>query len=1046
MIPIRNTQIQTALRVFLLSCCLAVNALGQGGSSQYIISHQLLGIEDGFAAREAFCGLQDQQGFIWFGTRNGLTRYDGRKCKVFSKRDYPMQGDNIIKLASDKQQQLFILYGHASYSGYLRLPVGKVDVLDQQTGQVRPLTQAFNKLPFREDHVFWIANDGTDRINIMTFMPYQLWQYTVKEGFSLRFEMKEWDTARYGGSVPTGPNQYFYHDYACLGLSSHEKQYLLNKNKAVSFTVSLPERYTAVNFRQGELLLQHTDYNSNRAGYSSVDISGKVNNVVNPKDLHLDGLLQQEGVLTIPIANDTACLFSIRDKGLYLYNNNALLPLFAAADTKNFPNLFFHESFADRLGNIWICSSGGVFRASIRRNRFTHYFTKKQQRVENNNQARGIWADSQGNVYANIWNRIFYQQSNGKQVNAFCNGINYALFKHAEKLYLTNLLLQEYRPATNSLTSMDGVVADREIFSALSLNDSMVLLGKMEHIYTFNTKTHTIKQVDPPNWYSITYRFLPRKDGTVWAVRENQLLLLSKEATIIDSISATTPQPLPASNLTDVFEDSKGNLWLTTLGNGLYCWNRHQNIVRRFGIEDGLPSSILYRIEEDAQQHLWISTENGLVLLDTQSGSIHSFFVKDGISDNEFNRLSSFRAADGRLFFGGIDGVTAFYPQEVINDTAVADIPLQVIGYQQFLAKDNKLVDLSNQFMQQPRIVLEPGDKLFNLEFRLLDYNNRIVHYAYKIEGQDHEWNHTTESNIRISGLPYGHYTLLVKAQTITGQWSSSQLSIPIDVLTPFYRKGWVQVVFWLLVATSVGLVVWLRTRKLERDKQQLESTVATRTVELQKSLGERELLLKEIHHRVKNNLQIISGLLDLQKEEIAEEESKAAFNEGQSRVKSIALIHQNLYQNDNLANIKFGSFVKEMAVQVGEVFEQLDTQLQVDIDMPDLLLDIDTAVPLGLIINELLTNAFKYATSKERQGTVHIRMEEQGNGHYTLVFADDGPGIQQAVDFNTAPTLGLRLIRGLAAQLYGEASYHYDRGSVFTITFKDAATRKQEG
>jgi ligand-binding sensor domain-containing protein len=133
----------------------------QTDDKKYIISKQLISIEDGLAARDVYCGVQDGQGFLWFGTRNGLNRYDGKKFQVFTKRNATIQENNIVKLATDNDKQLFILYG---YPGYSRLANGKVDVLNQETFSIQSLTATFKNLPFKEQHVYWIANNGTDGI------------------------------------------------------------------------------------------------------------------------------------------------------------------------------------------------------------------------------------------------------------------------------------------------------------------------------------------------------------------------------------------------------------------------------------------------------------------------------------------------------------------------------------------------------------------------------------------------------------------------------------------------------------------------------------------------------------------------------------------------------------------------------------------------------------------------------------------------------------------------------------------------------------------
>jgi two-component sensor histidine kinase len=258
-----------------------------------------------------------------------------------------------------------------------------------------------------------------------------------------------------------------------------------------------------------------------------------------------------------------------------------------------------------------------------------------------------------------------------------------------------------------------------------------------------------------------------------------------------------------------------------------------------------------------------------------------------------------------------------------------------------------------------------------------------------------------------------------------------------------------------LAIALVAAILLYFRYRTKKKAGEALQHAYKTleqknlviedNAKKLKESLAERELLLKEIHHRVKNNLQVISGLLELQKEELTEEGSKAAFDEGQSRVRSISLIHQNLYQNDELGSIMFRAFVHELVLQVKEVFEHMDRTMNVTLDMPDKVLDIDTAVPLGLIINELLTNSYKYAAVKGKSGSIHMKMEDKGDGNYLFFYSDSGPGIKNEIDFEKATTLGLRLIKGLAGQLAGRATYNKQSGSVFIIEFKDSKARREE-
>jgi two-component sensor histidine kinase len=209
---------------------------------------------------------------------------------------------------------------------------------------------------------------------------------------------------------------------------------------------------------------------------------------------------------------------------------------------------------------------------------------------------------------------------------------------------------------------------------------------------------------------------------------------------------------------------------------------------------------------------------------------------------------------------------------------------------------------------------------------------------------------------------------------------------------------------------------------------------------ELEQSLKDKEVLLKEIHHRVKNNLQVISSLLDLQTLKMDDGTAKSALEEGKSRVQSIAILHHQLYQHDDLVQVDLKAFSDELFKQVLGVFKKPDQQVEISIDINQTMLDIDTAVPLGLILNELFTNSFKYAFSNGKPGTIEIRVEQigttSGKAKNVLVYRDNGPGLPANLDIFTAKSLGLKLISTLSEQFKGSSAYRYNNGAEFSITF----------
>ena len=245
-----------------------------------------------------------------------------------------------------------------------------------------------------------------------------------------------------------------------------------------------------------------------------------------------------------------------------------------------------------------------------------------------------------------------------------------------------------------------------------------------------------------------------------------------------------------------------------------------------------------------------------------------------------------------------------------------------------------------------------------------------------------------------------------------------------------------------LLIIAAWAFIVQRKARhKLFLQNNLIQSQRST----LEKSLGEKEILLKEIHHRVKNNLSVISSLLELQSSGINDETAKAAIAVGQNRIASIALIHQRLYQHENLAAIELGGFLQDLSKQVSSIFKKPQAQVEIEIDVPETLVDIDTAVPLGLIMNELLTNSYKYAFEENIIGLIKIDLQQKSPGDFLLTYADNGPGISNEINIKKSTSLGLRLINRLSKQIGGSATYQYRNGSAFVINFKNSNIRNQE-
>jgi two-component sensor histidine kinase len=203
----------------------------------------------------------------------------------------------------------------------------------------------------------------------------------------------------------------------------------------------------------------------------------------------------------------------------------------------------------------------------------------------------------------------------------------------------------------------------------------------------------------------------------------------------------------------------------------------------------------------------------------------------------------------------------------------------------------------------------------------------------------------------------------------------------------------------------------------------------------LLKSLQEKEVLLKEIHHRVKNNLQIVSSLLKLQSSYIKDKKMLEILKDSQERVASMAFIHQKLYQSKDLAHINFADYLKMLTSHLIQSFGASSRGIQIKLKTDDIDMSIDDAVPCGLIINELVTNSFRHAFPDEQRGIIEISVKKE-KGKYELFISDNGIGMKTHIDVNNAASFGLKLVNTLVKQLKGEIKMDHGKGTSFRINF----------
>ena len=232
-----------------------------------------------------------------------------------------------------------------------------------------------------------------------------------------------------------------------------------------------------------------------------------------------------------------------------------------------------------------------------------------------------------------------------------------------------------------------------------------------------------------------------------------------------------------------------------------------------------------------------------------------------------------------------------------------------------------------------------------------------------------------------------------------------------------------------------------LACQKLQDTNQELENRVKKRTELLKASLEEKELLLKEVHHRVKNNLQVISSILSLQSQYIQEPRILLTLEDTQTRIASMALIHEKLYESKNLKQINFADYIKNLIQNLFSAYNINPHLIKLKLEIDDIFLDIDTAIPCGLLINELISNSLKHAFPKQQGGEISITFSEMAEKELCIEVRDNGIGLPQ--DLEEINYLGLRLIRALTRQIRGllEIESNPGLGTIFKVTFPQPIT-----
>ncbi len=718
--------------------------------------------------------------------------------------------------------------------------------------------------------------------------------------------------------------------------------------------------------------------------------------------------------------------------------------------------------FNDPYGNIWLSTTTGIFLINVRSNLFKTYFKE-----ERNTSIRGIIELNDGRLLVGTYqkNRIIDLATDS--IKPLCPPDNCWHFNAFFRMESGEILTGTYGNTISTIRN-DSIVVSGGNFVRVPLllpyyhsPSKTYFYGSNQGIYVSEAHDRNYLPYPKLNDFDLiqqsTITHFHDNPSGLWIGSSNGLFLLHAEKGIIRS-------EFSKYNVKHFYEDDQGIFWIATANTGLIRWNPETNDRRTFTVEDGLTNNTLYAAYQDDEGYLWLPSNKGLMRFSLKDENVISFHPADGIAHEEFNTFSHYKATDGTLYFGGLDGLTSFHPSTIKLKENKA--PLRINSLTQYINTTDRIEDRTASLLSDKKIEMAPGDKFFLVTFNLLDYTSSDISYAWKMEGVFDDWNYQKENSLRLLGLPYGTHSLRIKARSSGSGWINRELIIPVVVYRPFYLS----LPFLLAIPLFLALItfgfIWYRTARLHQRSLILQREVAERTEEL--ALKNKELqninstkdrLFAMISHDLRAPLISLRGLT-----------KKVNFLIERGRIAEVSQIGETVDGAVNRTQKLLDNLLSWAIVQ-GEDFKYQPENLEVAEllkEVSSLYLDLANAKSISLMVNNqrekvyadkqsvltilrnLLDNAIKFTP---RGGKVTLSaLSSTQNDFTSLVISDNGVGIPPsqlenifALDhrYSTDGTagergtgLGLVLCSDLAHQNSGQLSALSipGEGSIFTL------------
>jgi len=1021
--------------------------------------------EHGLSNNQIHCILQDKKGWMWFGTSQGVCRFDGYKFTVFKtdvEDSTSLKGNLVRTIFEDSKGQLWV--GTEN---------GGLNKFNREKENFRQLFYHGEQAVLHDASVTSIHED----------LAGNLWVGTETQLFRMEsetslVELKPANRTRfteYFRVIQTDQTGKMW-----LGTNNGLLRYDPQNNQIQK--IDLPQNSSS----NQEIWAIYKD--SDGTLWIGTYASGLI--TINPNTLETKQIVidrNNDRSLTVrAIAKDRNGKYWIGTRGgLYVYEKNRGVTAFYYHDErepKSLVNNSIQHIAHDVKGDVWIGTRNGInFLIEERQNIQGYKSMQGDDRYLNSSEIFAFWMDPKGDIWAgtesggiNILNRrtgrfsyLMPQKNNPNSLSRNC--IKALLDDGKGNLWIgtflggidvMNLQTGTFRHYTNNPNDPTSL-SDNKVWALLRDSNNEIWAGTSVGLDKFNPATNSfVHHPDLVDGEQVNW-LVEDDDDCLWIGAE-EIVIYNLKNKEITRVKETTRH---------MIQDSKKRFWLATLNKGIALYSKEKGIIKYYTEKNGLANNQTLAILEDDEHFLWISTTNGLSKFDPETERFHNYSLKNGFQNNQFTYGAAYKTPDGELLFGGISGFNIFNPTKIKSGDYFAPIVLTDLKIFNKSVKigDHKNDVLTKSISETDRIRLKYDQNSITLDFASFDYANSLgLQYSYFLEGFDKDWNEPSPSrSATYTNLDPGEYTFRVKTVSIDRQESSPGPELVITVLPPYYETWWFRI---LIFVTIFGLFYMLVAFILNKEK--LKNDLVFERIKAKK-LHELDMMklrfYTNISHEIRTPLTLILGPLEkMRNNTIPETELKGHVEVMHRNASQLhQLINQLLdfrkLETGNLKlNLNCGDLVDFLAGIVGS-FDKFAEEKEIELKFNSLKKEIITnfdADKLGKIMNNLLSNAFKF-TGKGGKIAVNLSLvfdsdESDAGGDSTdkrmieITVKDTGIGISESnlekifnrffqIDDNSRQTgtgIGLALTKELVKLHNGNISVQSKpgKGSKFTV------------